>query len=396
MFLLKDYKHLAWRRYGVALVSIWTLILYDMENKDIQEFIHYITHSKRMTREQLRKRDYLLARDYTHSDIQQNRGNEVAKSHNPLIVVAFLHQFTENKTQALKYTTHYWDKNSEGKYVYNSFEEFKSEYMLILNGQSNRPISSIDGLTFENHLWHIVWNFLVSDDITEKWSNFQIEVGYNRFLKAWMDKNPNLQPFSMPLSFLPESMRPQLVDNKQLIYFSDVVNIFKRCIEFRDNDFYFTVKRIFSKNPDFKINLSSIETLRGRSFYTDTELVIEALRIIASNIFQRPKHPNLDIKCVLNESNQIISLIITQIGSYADKDVNDPKITALDESGDLCRIISRLRNLCDFSIVSRFRMENELKYLKIDYLSKHPMINIDNHSEKDCCGFSYILNFYIY
>ena len=366
-----------------------------MERKELQEFIYFLTRSKQLSKVQQRKRDYLLARDYSHSEMPLADENDVVKSHDPYIIVSFLHQFTENKTQALKYTTHYWDKNSDGRYVYDSFDDFKSQYMHILNDESNRPISSIKGLTFENHLWHIVWSFLVSD-APEKWSQYNIEIGYNKYLKAWMDKNPNMQPFSMPLTDLPASMRPKHpINGKQLIYFSDVVNVFKRCVEFRDNDFYFTVKRIFSESPDFIINSTSIETLRGRSFYTDTELVINALRIIASNIFQRPQFPNIDIQCELVK-NQIISLRITQVGSYADKDVNDSKITASNQNGDLSRIMSFLQNLCDFSVVSRFRENEELKYLKIDYLSDSRARRINEINENDCSGFTYVLIFYIH
>ena len=365
-----------------------------MEQQELQEFIYFFTRSKQLSKTQERKRDYLLARDYSHSEMHPADGNEVVKSHNPKVVVSFLRQFTENKTLALKYTTHYWDKNSDGKYVYDSFDEFKSQYMHILNDETNRPVSSIKGLTYENHLWHIVWNFLVSDT-SEKWSQYNIEVGYNKYLKAWMDKNPDKQPFSMPLIDLPASMRPKLpINGKQLIYFSDVVNVFKRCIEFRDNDFYFTVKRIFSESPDFILNSTSIETLRGRSFYTDTELVINALRIIAANVFQRPQYPNLDIKCELSRK-QIISLTITQIGSFSDKDINDSKLSVSNENGDLSRIISLLQNLCDFSVISRFRENEELKYLKIDYLSDYTTRRLNVVSEKDCLGFAYILNFYI-
>lgn len=370
-----------------------------MEQKELQEFIHFLTRNKQLSSAQQRKRDALLVRDYVHSLASPVLAspideNEIKKTHNPRIIMSFLRQFTENKTQALKYTTHYWDKNSDGRYVYDSFDDFKSQYLHILNDESNRPISSIEGLTYEDHLYQLVWNFLVPD-ITKEWSQYNIKVGYNKYLKAWMDKNSNMQPFSMPLIDLPESIRPKSsINGKQLIYFSDVVNVFKRCIEFRDNDLYFTVKRIFSESPDFVLNRESFETLRGRSFYTDTELVTNALRVIASNIFQRPQFPNLDIQCKLELRNRIISLRITQIGSYADKDLNDPKITGTNQNGDLTRIISFLQNLCDFSIISRFRDNGELKCLRIDYLSNSSSRRISIVDESECHGFSYVLNFY--
>ncbi len=377
-----------------------------MEQKDLQEFIYFLTHNKTLTRGQQRKRDWLLARDYTISNekrpsIDASGSIDMGKclQHNTTTIVDFLHQFTESDTLALKYTTHIWEKNPEtDEYPYSSFTEFKNAYLNILKDKDARPLDNIKPLC--EHLWRIIVNFLVNDDSKYPWSKNKLRIGYNRFLKEWMDVHPDIQPFSMPISAFPKDLQPKAqVNGKTLIYFNDVVDVFKHCIEFRDNDLYFMVKQIFSESTDFIINQELLQSLKGRSIYTDTELVEEALRIIAHNIFPRSGFPNLEISTDLvnDEIGQRLILKILQIDSFSEKDIIDPKIIASSGVGDINRIKRKLLNLCDFSIESRFRLNGVSTPCRINYLSSKnrevDMVNIINDDK--CPGFAYILTFYI-
>jgi len=317
--------------------------------------------------------------------------------HNPQIIVDFLHQFTEQKTMALKYTSHYWDKNSDGVYPYNTFREFKDKYLSILNDKNGRPLSTIEPLC--KHLWMIIKNFLVNDDSTYPWSEYKLKIGYNRHLEHWMNANPGKQPFSMPISELPREIQPKPVNGKTLAYFSDVVDIFKHCIEFRDNDLFFAIMKIFKESPDHHIDMNMLSSLRGLSFYTDTELVKDALRIMASNIFQRSEYPNLQIsrRLINIDCKERIELRILQVGSFSNRNVNDSKIVANTADGDIARIREKLKNLCDFSIESLFRVNEELIPCRINYLSsKEGTKRVEVIEKNECLGFSYILTFYTY
>ena len=382
------------------ILAIYSVMINDCTmEKELQEFIYFFTHNKSLTRTQQLKRDALLARDYVGLKYPNNGSHEnksnMSLLHTPQKVVAFLHQFTEKNTLALKYTSHYWDKNSDGNYPYASFKEFKEAYMAILNNKEGRPLSEIRPLCA--HLWMIIKNFLVNDDGKYPWSEYKLKIGYNRYLGKWMDENPNIQPFSMPLSDLPEEFQPkELIRGKNLVYFNDVVDIFKHCIEFRDNDLYYDVLNIFKESPDHSVDKDLLNTLRGRAFYTDTELVKDAIRIIASNIFQRSEYPELKISCSLI-GREKIELRILQVGSFSYKNVGDPKITANSNDGDMARIREKLRNLCDFSIESIFRVNEEPKNCRINYLtSKEGLQKVELISDKECLGFSYILTFYTY
>lgn len=387
-----------------------------MSNLDKQYLLYFILNNKNLSRFQVRKRNSLLARDFLSK--REEKRNTVAndsssptpaienaslvkcEKHEPNKIVAFLHQFTDNKTLALKYTSHSWDKRPDtGDYPYASFEEFKKEYLKILESPEGHPLDEIRQLC--NHLWQIVKNFLVNKDAQYSWSQYKLKIGYNEHLKEWMDDNPGKQPFSMPISSFPQSIQPKaLIEGKTLVYFSDVVDIFKRCIEFRDNDLFFSVMNIFKESPDHKLDMKLLNTLRGRSMYTDTELIKDALRIIARNIFHRSSFPELKISCKLISANggEAIQLRILQQDSFSDKDVNDPKIQALDGEGDLARIKTKLLNLCDFSVESRFRINEELKFCRINYLSSIDPLpsRVEEIEGQECEGFTYILTFYSY
>ena len=372
-------------------------------NQDIQRLVNYMTHCKSLTREQKAKRDTLLVRDLSmpkagktlpvQNEEQQNNSG-ICEFHEARKVYEFLHKFTINNT-ALKYTTHFWDKNpSDGKYAYKDFADFKSKYEKDLyEGEVN--LGNL--YPYCNHLWEIIKNFLMPDSRNYSWSEHKIKMGYNKHVGKWMKANPEQQPASMPISSFPKKYQPkELINWRALSYFSDVIDFFKHCIEFRDNDLYIAVRRIF-KSPDHNIDKKELDSLKGCAIYTDTELVKEALRIIASNVFQRPMHPELKINCKLSSigENKVIELRILQANSFSNRDINDAKIKASSAEGDFYRIKNILRNLCDFSVESRFRVGNDFRNCRINYLSSkentEDIVYLDN---EECLGFTYIMTFY--
>ena len=376
-------------------------------NKDILNLVHYLTHSKSLTREQQARRDMLFAmfssieekkkpqhQSGKHHQSANQTDLKICTIHSPLKVFSFLRHFSINNT-ALKYTTHNWDKNpDDNSYPYNKFEDFNTEYKRLL--QDNKP-NLQDLYDLKKHLWSIIKNFLLQKEPIFSWSEFNLKIGYNKYVEEWMNHNPGLQPASMPISAFPKEYQPKgLINGKVLSYFSDVIGIFKQCIEFRDNDLFLAVKKIF-KSPDHTLDKKELDSLKGRAIYTDTELVKDALRIIAANIFQRSMYPEIKISCKSETigDNKVVVLRILQIGSYSNRDINDPKIKAAKEEGDFYRIKSKLTNLCDFAIESNFRIKNTLRHCRINFLSS------DNNAkdivlieDRECQGFSYLLTFY--
>lgn len=372
-------------------------------NQDIKDFVYYMTHSKSLTRAQQARRDYLLVRDMSvkKTDIfplnfgeEEQPNKRICEYHEPQKIFKFLHKFTINNT-ALKYTTHFWDKNpNDDKYAYDNFDDFKSKYKEdIEQGENN--LDSIYPLC--KHLWEIVKNFLMQDDPKYSWSEYKIKMGYNKYVKEWMNANPGIQPASMPISAFPKELQPEgLINGKVLSYFSDVINIFKHCIEFRGNDLYLSVLKNF-KSSDHILDKKDLETLKGCAIYTDTWLVKEALGIIAGNVIQRSMYPELKISCrsLTIGENGVTQLRVLQVNSFSNRDINDAKIKASSNEGDFSRIKDKLKNLCDFSVESKFRIGNDFRHCRINYLSSdentEDIVYLDN---EECQGFTYILTFY--
>ena len=368
-----------------------------MSKKNVELFVKYLLNSNNLDQEQRKAVSRLLTRDSgsvpsvqesikTLSDFKSER-------HNTETIFRFLHLFGEK--DALKYTTHTWEHSPGTEdFKFKDFETFKKRYSDILNEWKDKIL-----ILGNTELWMLIQNFLLNDDTQFYWGEDKIRVGYNKYLAKWMDNNPGNQPFSMPLSEFPESIRPSVINKRSLNSFNDVVEIFKHSIEFRDNDLYNAIKRIF-KNKSFRINREKLATIQGVTFYTHTQKIKNALEIIAGNIFNRAEFPDFEVSCTTKTGKEknTIQLEILQLDSYSNKDVNDPKVLGIDPNGDIASIKNLLRNLCDFSVVSRFKQDDEFKYLRINYLvsDSRPGYNIEVVNEYDCKGFKYILTFYTY
>ena len=327
--------------------------------------------------------------------------------HCPREIVHFLKLFS-NSSSALKYTTHTWDKTSETDFAYTSYDDFIKQCAADFyekyreNDNQNRIYKCNQSLYF------LVRNFLFRDKDDEKykgWGQYNVKIGYSyppNVLKTWMDENPGKQPGSMPLSIFPHDLTQPI--NKQvkrvLGYFEDIGLLFKKEIQFRENDLYNNVKRIFSSS-DFKVNDEKLETLKGVEFYTSTWSFKTALTIVKQNITARSSEHNkveiwAEVHDERDESEKYVDICIDQLGSYSDKTVNDDKLMLRNGMGQIADIKKWLVSLCDFHVESRFKINGENNYARIDYLkdtdiSKEPeVLSIDK-----CDGFKYCFRFYL-
>ena len=369
-----------------------------MEDRS-SRFLNYLLTNKRLTREQRKEISQLLVRDLSEDTEQESNVSindesiPKARVHDVKPVFDFLHLFTEK--EALKYTTHTWDRSSSdpGKYCFTSYSEFKTKYEKILRKKKNNIYP------YSEELWKLTQNFLLNDDAKYGWSEHQIKIGYNTFVEQWMQNNPEEQPMAMPLSAFPSDMRPGPIKKSTLSSFSDVVDIFKRCIEFRDDDLFFMVRKVFKKKG-FNIDKNKMETLKGVVFYTYTEGIKQVLEQIAGNIFLRPEHPDIEICCHKREGQlrDEIILEILQIGSFSNKPITDEKVLGKNEDSTFHHIVKTLKNLCDFSVESTFRDKDDaIKPFRINYLvSDEEKPLFQEIPESDCKGYKSILTFYKY
>lgn len=358
-------------------------------------FLNYLFSNKHLTREQRRAISQLLVRDIPNEieqepDVVNSDGEVVpnAKMHDVKPVSDFLHLFTEK--EALKYTTHTWDRLSTGKFCFDNYEKFKSQYETILKKHNIYQ--------YHKGLGMLVRNFLINEDPTYSWSEHHIKIGYNKYVEQWMNDNPDEQPMAMPLKAFPTDLKPGPINRSSLSSFGDVVEIFKHCIEFRDNDLYLMVKKVFNKK-DFTIDKEKLESLKGIVFYTHTESIKQALEQIAGNVFSRTGHPNIEISCQIKTGNQRDAFVleILQVGSFSNKPVLDDKVLGTNEDGTINTIIKKIYNLCDYSVESKFRdKDNNIKDFRINYLVSDQGMPLFQEIQSECRGYKTILTFYKY
>lgn len=305
------------------------------------------------------------------------------------IICTFLQQFA--KKDALKYTTHNWDENTDTKQKqYDNYDAFREQYCVILS-QWKDSVSAKCPL-----LWNLISNFMLEEEGGQEWSEHNIKVGYNKFLKKWMDEHPEEQPKDMPLSEFPQDIRPGIINKRSVSCFGDIIEVFKNCIEFRDDELYSMVRSVF-KSAKLKFDTDNLECLKGRNFYTDTELVEKAVRIIAANIAQHGETSEVFVEYKYEKFEKMnkMQISILHIGSFSNKDIKDRKITAENKDGAMATIKDLLRNLCDFAVESKFRVKDKILPLHISYLiSDTNESGIYQIPDEECEGFKYILTFY--
>lgn len=367
-----------------------------MNNRN-SHFLNYLLSNKHLTREQRREISQLLVREISN-EIERNTGLDnrlsedipLATVHDVKHVFDFLHLFTEE--DALKYTTHTWDRSSEtGNYFFKNYSYFKI--------QIKDTLKTNNIYEYSEELWKLTNNFLKNNDGKFGWSEHQIKIGYNKYVEQWMKENPGEQPMAMPLSAFPSDMRPGLINRITLSSFSDIVDIFKRCIEFRDNDLYLMVRKVFKKKG-FNVVREKLDTLKGIVFYTHTESIKNVLEQIAGNIFLRPEYPTIEIICKKREGKQRDEIIleILHVGSFSNRSITDEKVLGKNEDSTFHKIVKTLNNLCDFSVESTFRdMNDAIKPYRINYLvSEDEKPLFQEIPEQDCRGYKSILTFYKY
>ena len=278
--------------------------------------------------------------------------------HNPSTTVDLLKYFTANGKD-LKYSTHSWE---EGKY--DNYEDFlfkiNIEWLEIkeaLKSQSTRLHAKISNFLFNNKLGQ-----KREDGYYEVWGKNRLKFGWSSpELNMHMNEDGN-SPFSCPI---PEHIK--LLDKKyNLHYFKDYAEVFKHEIEFREsNNFKKMILDAWENELGYDFKLNGLEQLVGFSFFTDVALVKESVIKIFEMFKGKPHYPIISIEKISSFENRGFHLFkFTQMDSFVTRSINDLKI--INPSGSLSTIITQLKNLADYSIVSRFQDGNAYR---INYLS---------------------------
>ncbi len=298
------------------------------------------------------------------------------KIHNPNKLIHHLNKFALKVP--LKWTTHDWDFDRIDRIGYADFDEF-------LKGVQNQFQSMKNDLDkLSPNLAKKIHTFIV-DSKPEKeysWSS-DVNINYGWCSLKGLEEhcNNNKKPQLFKLS------QPIVFDNNEITTFGDVMNLFKKEIEIRnENDM---LESIIDKHTNlgrkFKVEKNK---LNGRTFYTDVEAFNSALNKIFSEIKKREQYNEIKVEALQADDSSYIDLRIVQVGSEAHRTAKDLLKEAND--GDFQSIKSLLTNLCDWSVESSY----EGKHYRVNYLisdrNEQQIEKLDNKP----IGFTHILRFY--
>lgn len=348
--------------------------------------------------EDLKKRigRYEKKGDYTEDvtkDINNNPSFQVKNSinhpiiHNAPDLVNLMSLFSSNE-KALKYTTHSWEF---GKFEsYEDFIKKISDEWKEINQELKRLNPRFHGK---------ISNFLFHNKLGEKpegnnyynmWGDMGLKFGWSSIaLKSYMKHQKN-DPFACPI---PESIK-NIEKEENLLYFQDYVSVFKNEIEVREdnNALENLINKLWSNILGYDFTVTQ-EDIIGVSFFTDVAYLKSTLEIIFKSFKARMNYPNIICRVDKNFTSKFIELSLIQKDSVCNRDINDPKISN-PNGGDVSSIINNLKNLADFSIVSRFKDDS---VYKVNYLSSDNSVKAIQKIEGNnmCDGFTYKLKFYL-
>ena len=263
-----------------------------MQQKELQEFIYFMTHNKSLTRAQQRKRDALLAKAVVAGQIEsQTKALEEKKqtTHSPKETAVFLSLF--NRREGFKYLTHNYDSNSMTlndmlKHAKEVYEEEKR------------------GKNIPESLHSLLYNFLNGkywlDSEGKKCTD-----GYGN--PSWLDwsaKNEGKHPIT------------------DIGGMETTIQRFRHTVRVVAPDLERIVKRISEKLPSLQISMSNLDKA---DFYTNvfvlSSRLTEIFKDINDHAGQESKDVHVEYMPDIAGDFFLHRICISQIGSFSAKSI---------------------------------------------------------------------------
>ncbi len=321
--------------------------------------------------------------------------------HNAYEVVEILQKFGSNKHN-LKYVTHEWGSNK--------FQDYDS-FINIIKEEWKKINSRL--MTLNKRLYAKISNFIFNENLGQEdlrkkdvknkvhtWGEYRLTFGWSNIeLREFMKKYPDKSPFDFRI---PEEIRKRDITklgNKKktsLEFFRDYVDLFKNEIEFRteSENLEEMFRELYEKIlRESGFNISGLDKLSTVSFYTDVYWIKRTIKQIFQTFTRYPEKKNIIIdveqETKTNSEFKAISIRITQEDSFSDKSVYHDKF--IKPGGDIGEIIKILRNLCDYSIITKF---TDGAY-KLNYLVSQKGLKFRAKPKIPVIGFTHELKFYL-
>lgn len=332
-----------------------------MQQKELQEFIYFMTHNKSLTRAQQRKRDALLAKAVVAGQIEsQTKALEEKKqtTHSPKETAVFLSLF--NRREGFKYLTHNYDSNSMTlndmlKHAKEVYEEEKR------------------GKNIPESLHSLLYNFLNGkywlDSEGKKCTD-----GYGN--PSWLDwsaKNEGKHPIT------------------DIGGMETTIQRFRHTVRVVAPDLERIVKRISEKLPSLQISMSNLDKA---DFYTNvfvlSSRLTEIFKDINDHAGQESKDVHVEYMPDIAGDFFLHRICISQIGSFSAKSIEDVLRKYESTGGFFYENAEKLKGYCNWSVESLW----DEKPVRWNILNDTGAEKTEQIDAKDVKGFTHILTFY--
>jgi len=332
-----------------------------MQQKELQEFIYFMTHNKSLTREQQRKRDALLAKAVVAGQIDTLRKTPEEKkqsTHSPKGTAVFLSLF--NRRDGFKYLTHNYDSSSMIltdmlKHAKEVFEEAKR------------------GKNIPESLNSLIFNFLNGKYWLDSEGKKCIDGYGNPSWIEWSAKNDGKHPIT------------------DIGGMEATIQRFRHTVRVVAPDLEHIIRRIAGKFTSLRICMTNIDKA---DFYTNVFVLNSRLAELFKDIND---HAGQDFKDVHVEYMPDIAgdfflhrIRISQIGSFSAKSIEDVLRKYESTGGFFFENAEKLKGYCNWSVESLW----DGKPVRWNILDDTGVEKTEQIDAKDVKGFTHILTFY--
>ena len=344
-----------------------------MNQKEIQNFIYFMNHNKRLSHQQQLRRDRLMVRDYANKGLETDSITTPKKWH-PLKAkdtALFLSWF--NDPMKFKYLTHDYDPEEDGRP--HNIEELRKQVTDILHHNTLEIPKSLKDL-MAGFTTGTYWLDYTGEKHFSSWSD-----------PKWTQWEKTFEKPCHP--------RNNPIFRKEIDLFRSTSRLVAPELEEMINDL----------KPKYNLEIET-EGLQKGDFRTNTLTLLNSIKRILkmmedqANRMANKKNGTDSLRKVkisykreYSEDNVMLRTItITQYGSYPSKELEADidKLKTGTEPGDMGSIRKMLNGYCNWSVISKWA-GNSYRWNIINDMGKPEKEPLD---ETQVVGFTHVLTYY--
>jgi len=329
-----------------------------MNEKELQNFIYFLTHNKSLTRAQQKKRDALLARDLggTTEGPTPPPANQLI--HAPKETATFLSLF--NRREGFKYLTHNYDNSMK---LTDMLKQVKDVYEEGKRGK-NLPLS----------LKALLHNFINGGEWFDA-EGKKCADGYgNPDWISWSVNNEGRHPIT------------------NLGGMENTIQRFRHTVRVVAPDLEDYIKKIAERFPSLSFTLKKLDKA---DFYTNVFVLNSRLVEIVKDISDHESQGHHDIQVeytfdISEDFFTIHSIRISHLDSYSPKSIEDVLRKYESTGGFFYENAEKLKGYCNWSVVSLW----DGKPFRWNILDDTGRDKIETVETSSVIGFTHILTYY--